>query len=140
MAGTFACYLLRQHGTAFFEDILGRAQQADSDSQVLVDQALRASTPSSTFGHAFRRFVVTASALLPPDAPGGYGFPAWHDAQISLVQINPVDWAWGRKVPPQLPQEIASYGSVPLVRASNGSSYSEVIRVPAGATLSVVIR
>ena len=75
-----------------------------------------------------------------PDAPGGWGFPAWHDAQFSLIPINPSDWAWSRRVPPQLPSEIASYGSVPLVRPSGGAFYSEVVRVPAGTTLSVVIR
>lgn len=138
VAGTFGGYLLRQHGTAFFKDLLTRAQHADS--QVLVDEALRASVPSSSFGQAFRRFAVTAGALLGPDAPGGYGFPAWHDAQFSLIPINPSDWAWSRQVPPQLPGEIASYGSVPLVRPSAGTFYSEVVRVPAGTTLSVVIR
>ena len=138
VAGTFGGYLLRQHGTALFKDLLTRRQHADS--LTLMDEALRASVPSSSFNQAFRRFAVTAGALLPPDAPGGYGFPAWHDAQFPLIQINPADWAWGRSVPPQLPAQIASFGSVPLVRASSGSFYSEVVRVPPGATLSVVIR
>jgi len=137
VAGTFGGFLVRQQGVAFVKDLLTRAQ--DSTSQKLLDASLKASTPGTSFGQAFRSFAVSADALIPPDAPAGYGFPARRDTSYPLIAINPADWASSRSLPTQLPTQVASYGSVPVVRATSGSFYSEVVRVPAGLTLSVVI-
>lgn len=139
VAGTFGAYVLRQHGVSMFKDLLARP--ATSSSFALMDAALKAASPSSSFEQAFRKYAVSTGAMLAPGAaPSGYGYPARQDAEFGLMAINPLDSARYRLVPGQLPPEIAEYGSVPLVRSPSHSFYSEVVRVPPGITLSVVVQ
>lgn len=139
VAGTFGAFLMRQHGQAFFKDLLSRP--APSGSFALMDAVLKASSPASSFNQAFRSFAVSTGAMVAPAAaPAGFGYPARQDADLALMALNPQDWAAYRSVPTQLPGRIAQFGSVPLVRPSSGSYYSEVVTVPAGVTLSVVVQ
>ena len=139
VAGTFGAFLMRQHGQAFFKDLLNRA--APSGSFALMDAALKASSPASSFRQAFRSFAVSTGAMVAPGAaPAGFGYPARQDADFALMALNPQDWAAYRSIPAQLPGQIAQFGSVPLVRSPSRSSYSEVVPVPAGVTLSVVVQ
>ena len=136
--GLFGAYLVRQFGVGWFSDVLHRG---GGDGVAVVEAAMRAAAPASDFATACRRFAVSASALvLSATAPPGYGFPARQDAGWNLVPIEPRDMARYRKVSAALPAGIVDCGSALLQRQPDRGVYSDLVRVPAGVTLSVVVQ
>jgi hypothetical protein len=136
--GLFGAYLLRQFGVAWFSDVLHRG---GNDGITVVEGAMHAVAPSSDFATAYRRFAASVSSLVQSaSAPPGYGFPARQDARWGLVTIEPRDMARYRMVPASLPATIAEWGSTVLKRQPDRGVYSDLVRVPPGLTLTVVVQ
>jgi len=135
--GLFGAFLLRQFGVSWFVDVLHRS---GSDGIKVVEAAMRAVNPKGDFASAFRRFAVSASALVvSATAPADYGFPARTDSAWAVSPIEPRDMARYQVIPAALPSVIGAFGSSVLKRQPIQGVYSDLVRVPAGVTLSVVV-
>lgn len=138
VSGSFGGFLDRQLGLAFYKDLLGRTSSADS--KTVLDQAIKAARPDSGFSQELLRWSVTSNSLMPAaTSPARYGYPARVDGGFTLPLIDPDLFRASRKLPVAVPATLQPYGSFPVVRSNAGATFSETVRVPAGATLSVVV-
>ncbi|WP_416047729.1 M30 family zinc metallopeptidase [Cupriavidus basilensis] len=138
VSGSFGGFLDRQLGLAFYKDLLGRTSSADS--KTVLDQAIKAARPDSGFSQELLRWSVTSNSLMPAaTSPSRFGYPARVDGGFTLPLIDPDLFRALRKLPVAVPATLQPYGSFPVVRSNVGATFSETVRVPAGATLSVVV-
>lgn len=135
VGGAFGGFLLRQLGMEFFRTLLGTRQ---TDSVAALEAAIAAAQPGSGLGEQLRRFTVSAAGGLGPDAPVGYGFAARFEDGFALADIDASRYA--RALPDASPALLRAWASVPVVRRAVRGPFVETVRVPAGATLSVLVR
>ncbi len=139
VSGSFGGFLDRQLGLPFYKDLLTRATTGSKDA---LDQAIRAAQPGWTFEQALLNWKVTTTTALPAaSAPAGFGYPAWSDGTFVLPQIDPSlpGYAALRKLPAAVPAFLQGYGTYAAARSDSNGVYSDKVRVPAGAALSVVV-
>ncbi|WP_040010804.1 hemagglutinin [Cupriavidus sp. HMR-1] len=139
VSGSLGGFLDRQLGLAFYKDLLTRAT---ADSKTVLDQAIRAARPGWTFEQALLNWKVTTTAALPAaSAPTGFGYPGRTDGTYVLPQIDPSLPAYAalRKLPAIAPIFLQGYGTYAAARSDSNGVYSDKVRVPAGAALSVVV-
>lgn len=136
-AASFGGYLLRQYGVAFFNGLL--FNRSSTDSLAVLDDAIRrAGGPG--FAEAWRRWG-TMAALLPHDAsPKGFGMPALSEHGFWAWPIPGSDFALDRRWPAPAPSAMAPYAQFPLRRTPVGDHYQELLTVPPGIALTVVVQ
>ena len=85
--------------------------------------------------------VTTTAALPAASAPAGFGYPGRTDGVYVLPQIDPSLPAYAalRKLPAIAPIFLQGYGTYAAARSDSNGVYSDKVRVPAGAALSVVV-
>lgn len=137
VSGSFGGFLLRQMGVPFFKNLLN---QSESGSEAALQSAIRAFRPQSSLGEELRKFAIAAIPALPSNgAPAGFDFPARIDGVYSIPVINAEAYKQYRVLPVTVPTTLKAYANFPVVRATVSGTFKETVRVPAGATLSVVI-
>lgn len=137
VSGSFGGFLLRQLGLGFFKDLLTQPQ---ANSLTALDAAIKATTPTSSLAQQFRRFTVSAAGVLPAaGAPTGYGFPARSEGGFHVPVIDAFALKGQRVLPSPLPTQIRPLATVPVVRQNVTGTYTDSVRIPPGASLSVVI-
>lgn len=137
VSGSFGGFLVRQLGVGFFKNLLTQSQ---ADSRHALDAAIQVASPTSSLAQQFRRFTVSAAGVLPAaGAPTGYGFPARSESGFSVPVINALAFKSQRVLPSSAPTQIKSLATLPVVRQRVTGTYIDAVRVPPGASLSVVI-
>ncbi|MFJ4288484.1 hemagglutinin [Cupriavidus sp. NPDC089707] len=136
VSGSFGGFLNRQLGLAFFKDLLAR--NGSTDSKTVLADAIASAQPGTTLADQMRRWAVSANTLLPnPGLPGGYGYPARIEGGFTLRAIDLQAYLPLR--PASSPQStLAAYGSYLVRTGAVSGTYTNTVRVPAGAVLSVV--
>jgi len=138
--GSFGGYLNRQFGLSFYQSLLNnRNHTASIDilNEVIGNAQAGASVPSM-----LRDFASAASGLIPLSSNvTGFTMPARSEAGFTLPAIDPTSLYGGatRDLPTSVPATLAALGTFPVVRSHVSGTYSETVRVPVGATLSVVV-
>lgn len=137
VSGSFGGFLVRQLGVGFFKNLLTQSQ---ANSLLALDAAIKVAAPTSSLAQQFRRFTVSAAGVLPAaSAPTGYGFPARSESGFSVPAINAFAFKSQRVLPSSAPTQIKSLATLPVVRQRVTGTYIDSVRVPPGASLSVVI-
>lgn len=137
VSGSFGGFLVRQLGVGFFKNLLTQSQ---ANSLNAMDAAIKVAAPTSSLAQQFRRFTVSAAGVLPAaSAPTGYGFPARSESGFSVPAINAFAFKSQRVLPSSAPTQIKSLATLPVVRKRVTGTYIDSVRVPPGASLSVVI-
>lgn len=137
VSGSFGGFLVRQLGVGFFKNLLTQSQPSSLDA---LDAAVKMAAPTSSLAQQFRRFTVSAAGVLPAaSAPSGYGFPARSESGFSVPAINAFAFKSQRVLPSSAPTQIKSLATLPVVRKHVTGTYIDSVRVPPGASLSVVI-
>lgn len=137
VSGSFGGVLVRQLGVGFFKNLL---TQTSSNSLNALDAAIKVAAPTSSLAQQFRRFTVSAAGVLPQaGAPVGYGFPARSEGGFSVPAINAFAFKSQRVLPLSAPTQIKPLATLPIVRKRVSGTYVDSVRVPPGASLSVVI-
>ncbi|WP_047218547.1 MULTISPECIES: M30 family zinc metallopeptidase [Delftia] len=135
--GSLGAYLVRQYGVGFYKQLLSNTTSTDS-LQVLGNAIQQAGGP--TLPVAIQRWGANI-ALLPGDVPSGYGWPARTDQGFTLAAINGSSLASSRVLPTTAPVNLNARGHFPFLRQPDAQgTYQEQLRVPAGSTLTAVVR
>lgn len=137
VSGSFGGFLLRHLGMGFFRDLLVRKQVG---SEAVLGAAIQAVQPGSGIGPQLQSFAASAIGTLPAGAPAGYGFPARSEGGFDIAAVDASALAHVRVLPAGSPSNLLSYANFPVARKAVNGTYAEKVRVPAGATLSVVVR
>jgi len=139
VSGSLGGFLNRQLGLAFYKDLLTRAA---STSKGVLDQAIRAAQAGWTFEQALLNWKVTTATAMPAaSAPTGFGYPSRTDGTfvLPLIDLSLPGYAALRKLPAAVPSFLQGYGTYAAARSDSNGVYSDKVRVPAGAALSVVV-
>ncbi|KAA9160133.1 hemagglutinin [Delftia tsuruhatensis] len=135
--GSLGAYLVRQYGVGFYKQLLSNTTSTDS-LQVLGNAIQQAGGP--TLPVAIQRWGANI-ALLPGDVPSGYGWPARTEQGFTLAAINGSSLASSRVLPTTVPVNLNARGHFPFLRQPDAQgTYQEQLRVPAGSTLTAVVR
>lgn len=135
--GSLGAYLVRQYGVGFYKQLLSNTTSTDS-LQVLGNAIQQAGGP--TLPVAIQRWGAII-ALLPGDVPSGYGWPARTEQGFTLAAINGSSLASSRVLPTTVPVNLNARGHFPFLRQPDAQgTYQEQLRVPAGSTLTAVVR
>ncbi len=135
--GSLGAYLVRQYGVGFYKQLLSNTTSTDS-LQVLGNAIQQAGGP--TLPVAIQRWGANI-ALLPGDVPSGYGWPARTEQGFTLAAINGSSLASSRVLPTTVPVNLNARGHFPFLRQPDAQgTYQEQLRVPAGSTLTAVLR
>lgn len=135
--GSLGAYLVRQYGVGFYKQLLSNTTSTDS-LQVLGNAIQQAGGP--TLPVAIQRWGANI-ALLPGDVPSGYGWPARTEQGFTLAAINGSSLASSRVLPTTVPANLNARGHFPFLRQPDAQgTYQEQLRVPAGSTLTAVVR
>ena len=135
--GSLGAYLVRQYGVGFYKQLLSNTTSTDS-LQVLGNAIQQAGGP--TLPVAVQRWGANI-ALLPADSPGGFGWPARTEQGFTLAEINGSSLASSRVLPTTVPVNLNARGHFPFLRQPDAQgTYQEQLRVPAGSTLTAVVR
>ncbi|MGO4327396.1 hemagglutinin [Cupriavidus sp. 2TAF22] len=138
VSGSFGGFLDRQLGLAFYKDLLSRT--SSTDSKTVLDQSIKTARADSGFEQELLRWSVTSNSLMPAaSSPARFGYPARVEGGFTLPLIDPDKYRATRKLPGSVAPTLQPYGSFPVVRTNTGATFSETVRIPAGATLSVVV-
>lgn len=136
---SYGSFLLRHYGLAFYRGLL--RNQSSTDSLAVLDDAIRqAGGPG--FAETWRRWG-TMAALLPHDAsPAGFGMPerVLDDGRFWLPPVPRELFLPYRVWPSQLPSELAPHAQFPLRRTPTDDPYRELLPVPPGMALTVVVQ
>ncbi len=136
-ASSFGGYLLRHYGLDFYRSLL-RSTFAGDSLQRLDDAILRAG--GSGFAEAFRRWG-TMAALLPDDtSPQGFGMPQRLEEGFWLPPIPGPMYSAVREWPSSVPAALAPHAQFPFRRTPVGDRYEELLSVPPGVALTVVVQ
>lgn len=135
--GSLGAYLVRQYGVGFYKQLLNNTTSTDS-LQVLGNAIQQAGGP--TLPVAVQRWGANI-ALLPADSPSGFGWPARTEQGFTLAAINGSSLASSRVLPTTVPVNLNARGHFPFLRQPDAQgTYQEQLRVPAGSTLTAVVR
>lgn len=135
--GSLGAYLVRQYGVGFYKQLLSNTTSTDS-LQVLGNAIQQAGGP--TLPVAVQRWGANI-ALLPADSPSGFGWPARTEQGFTLAAINGSSLASSRVLPTTVPVNLNARGHFPFLRQPDAQgTYQEQLRVPAGSTLTAVVR
>ena len=135
--GSLGAYLVRQYGVGFYKQLLSNTTSTDSP-QVLGNAIQQAGGP--TLPVAVQRWGANI-ALLPADSPSGFGWPARTEQGFTLAAINGSSLASSRVLPTTVPVNLNARGHFPFLRQPDAQgTYQEQLRVPAGSTLTAVVR
>ena len=135
--GSLGAYLVRQYGVGFYKQLLSNTTSTDS-LQVLGNAIQQAGGP--TLPVAIQRWGANI-ALLPADSPSGFGWPARTEQGFTLAAINGSSLASSRVLPTTVPVNLNARGHFPFLRQPDAQgTYQEQLRVPAGSTLTAVVR
>lgn len=135
--GSLGAYLVRQYGVGFYKQLLSNTTSTDS-LQVLGNAIQQAGGP--TLPIAVQRWGANI-ALLPADSPSGFGWPARTEQGFTLAAINGSSLASSRVLPTTVPVNLNARGHFPFLRQPDAQgTYQEQLRVPAGSTLTAVVR
>lgn len=134
--GSFGGFLLRQLGVGFYRNLLSQKQPG---SEADLETAIRSVRAGSGIGAQLRRFAASTIGTLPAAAPAEFGFPARNEAGFSIPAIDVAAFAASRALPTATPAQLLAYANFPVLRRSVKGTYAETVRVPPGATLSVVV-
>lgn len=135
--GSLGAYLVRQHGVGFYKQLLNNTSSTDS-LQVLGNAIQQAGGP--TLPVAIQRWGANI-ALLPEQAPKGYGWPARSEQGFTLSAISGSSMAAIRTLPTTVPVKLNARGHFPFLRQPDAQGvYQEQLRVPPGTTLTAVVR
>nr|WP_180318521.1 hemagglutinin [Delftia acidovorans] len=135
--GSLGAYLVRQYGVGFYKQLLSNTTSTDS-LQVLGNAIQQAGGP--TLPVAVQRWGANM-ALLPADSPSGFGWPARTEQGFTLAAINGSSLASSRVLPTTVPVNLNARGHFPFLRQPDAQgTYQEQLRVPAGSTLTAVVR
>lgn len=136
--GSFGAYLNRHFGLDFFRSVLNSTGAADS--QGLLDAAIKARRPDSGIGQELRYFSAGAAGLVPLGAGiAGYSMPARSEDGFNLAAIDAAAFSGSRRLPNAVPATLQPLASFPVSRSLVQRVFEETVRVPAGATLTVVV-
>ncbi|MGC3964196.1 MAG: hypothetical protein QM803_12970 [Rhodocyclaceae bacterium] len=137
VSASFGGYLLRQYGIDFYKSLL--RDKSSTDSVALLDGAIRkAGGPG--FAEALRRWSTMGSLLPATGTPTGYGMPARSEYGFTLPAINGPDYAAYVTYPSSLPTTLLAYAQFPLRRQATAGVYTETVPVPAGVSVTVVVK
>ncbi|MFA9441108.1 hypothetical protein ACDA63_15845, partial [Uliginosibacterium sp. sgz301328] len=137
VSASFGGYLLRQYGVDFYKSLL--RDKSSTDSVVLLDGAIRkAGGPG--FAEALRRWSTMGTLLPATGAPSGYGMPARSEYGFTLPAINGPAYAAYVTYPSSLPTTLQPYAQFPLRRSAVSGAYTETVPVPAGVSVTVVVK
>ena len=135
--GSLGAYLVRQYGVGFYKQLLSNTTSTDS-LQVLGNAIQQAGGP--TLPVAVQRWGANI-ALLPAESPSGFGWPARTEQGFTLAAINGSSLASSRVLPNTVPVNLNARGHFPFLRQPDAQgTYQEQLRVPAGSTLTAVVR
>jgi hypothetical protein len=135
--GSLGAYLVRQHGVGFYKQLLNNTSSTDS-LQVLGNAIQQAGGP--TLPVAIQRWGANI-ALLPEEAPKGYGWPARSEQGFTLPAVSGSSMASIRTLPTTVPVKLNARGHFPFLRQPDAQGvYQEQLRVPPGSTLTAVVR
>ena len=137
VAGSFGAFLLRQYGLDFYRNLL--RSNTSTDSIALLDAAIR-NAGGPGMAEAVRRAALNAALLPAVGTPAGFGLPQRIEHGVTLVAVNGPEYLADRMLPATVPAQLAPLGSFPAVRRAVSGTYAETVTVPAGTTLSVVVR
>ncbi len=136
VSGSFGGFLLRQYGMGFYQNLL--RNRDSTDSLAMLDNAIRSIDPATGLDSALVRWGTSIALLPATTSPVGYAYPEQLIAGYLLPALNGPDYIDDRILPRTVPTYLEGYAHFPLERHPVGASYSEVIPVPPGVTLSVV--
>ena len=135
--GSLGAYLVRQYGVGFYKQLLNNTSSTDS-LQVLGNAIQQAGGP--TLPVAIQRWGANI-ALLPEEAPKGYGWPARSEQGFTLPAVIGSSMAAIRTLPTTVPVKLNARGHFPFLRQPDAQGvYQEQLRVPPGSTLTAVVR
>lgn len=138
VSGTLGAFLNRQLGLPFYRALLRNVSSTESID--VLDAAIREVAPASGFADQWRKFSVSAAGMMVSPFTTGYGFPERVEEGFHLLKINPLSLQGLRTYLRAVPAAIQPYASLPILRLGVKGSFSEVVKVPPGVTLSVVIQ
>jgi hypothetical protein len=144
IAGSFGAYLLRQHGIAFYKELFATRSSSGSDlharSLNILDKAIRTYN-SSGLGRALQRWGASI-AMFPADANlTGFGYPARNnDNGFNFEAFNGNDYKQYRALPTYSPASLAAHGHFPFLRKETNNIYATELTVPAGVSVSIVVK
>ncbi|QET04422.1 hemagglutinin [Cupriavidus pauculus] len=138
VSGSFGAFLNRQLGLGFYKTLLYNV--SSPDTLAVLDAAIREAVPGSGFADQWRKFSVTAAGMMVSPFTAGYGFPERFDGGFHLNKINPLFLQVFRTYVTTLPAAIQPYASVPILRLAVKGSFTEVVKVPPGITLSIIVQ
>ncbi|HSC81893.1 MAG TPA: hypothetical protein VLC08_16155 [Chitinolyticbacter sp.] len=134
VGGSLGAYLLRHYGVAFYRDLLASAHVGDDVA--LLDAQLQAH--GGSLDTALRQSPLSV-ADLPADSPAGMGLPARDDAGYALPAIT-VSQLGAARLATTPPAALAPYGALLWQRRMASATHNEVVLLPPGARLTVVVR
>lgn len=135
--GSFGGFLLRQMGMPFFRNVLS---QATTDSKGALENAIKTYRSGSDVGTELRKFAVASIAALPAgSAPLGFALPARLEGGYSIPVIDAEAYKSLRSLPTSVPPTLKGLANFPVLRKGISGTFEEVVRVPPGTSLSVVI-
>lgn len=137
VAPSFGGYLLRQYGLDFYKGLLRNG--ASTASLPVLDDAIRqAGGPG--YAEALRRWSTMAALLPSAGSPQGFGMPLRREGGFTLPAIEGPDYAYAMTWPAAVPATLSGHALFPVLRLPAGKVYREVVPVPPGTTLSVVVQ
>lgn len=139
VTASFGAYLNRQLGLGFYRALLYGT--GIEDSARMLEAAIQAQRPDSGTGRELRRFATAAAGLVPLAAGlAEFSLPARTEEGFVLPAIDPASFGNGyRGLPRSVPPYLQALASFPVARESMQGTYSELVRVPPGTTLTVVV-
>ncbi|BCL75884.1 hypothetical protein JHS3_16200 [Jeongeupia sp. HS-3] len=139
VTGSFGAYLLRQYGVGFYKHFLRNTSfNAGSQPVALLDSSIK-QFGGRGYAEALRRWGASIALLPSATSPAGFGYPQRVDSGFTLPGLNGSNYASVRKLPTSVPGLLEGYAHFPIVRKPAGASYVEMLTVPAGTTLSVIV-
>ncbi|VCU69277.1 Peptidase M30 [Pigmentiphaga humi] len=136
IASSFGGYLLRQYGMDFYRGLV--KSLVSTDSFAVLDQAIKQAGGAGA--PAALRDWGASLALLPAAPPAGFGHPHLAQGGYDLPAIDGPAFASARKLPTSAPSTLQAAGHFPVVRRPSARTYSELVAVPPGSALTVVVQ
>jgi len=136
--GSLGAYLLRQHGVAFYKNMLAMPGVRSRD---VLEGALRSVAPQTTLNAELRRWGQSAwPTTAASKMPSGFGYPSRVEGSYTLQGLD-LQALRNLRALPTSPSTgtVVPGGMVPWVRYGVSGTFEETVTVPAGTTLSVVV-
>jgi hypothetical protein len=137
-AGSFGAYLLRQYGVPFYRNLLNETRGRTQPD--IITGALQRTTGDNTltFSRALQRWSASLAKLPATNIPTGFGYPGRTDGNYSLIPFDGTQYPVA--MPYAAPSTLVGYGIYPARQRVTSDTYSHNLPVPAGVTLTVVVK